>query len=123
VRRHPPPAGPDEVFTFSMGPLKGDFFLFAKTRPDGKPGEGGGTAPKAELPSLTLLESSVSPPVRTTRMLEGNEDDVGVAGSTLTLLLCGDLVSLWLWLPATETAGEVMDTEDVDEALECEWWW
>jgi hypothetical protein len=104
-----------------MGPLKGDFLRLAKTRPEGKPGEGGGTAPKAELPSLTLLESRVSPPVRTRRMLEGNEDDVGVAGSTLMLLLCGDLVSLWLWPPDTDTAGEPIETEDVDEALECEW--
>jgi hypothetical protein len=54
-------------------------------------------------------------------MLEGNEDDVGVAGSTLMLLLCGDLVSLWLWPPDTDTAGEPIETEDVDEALECEW--
>lgn len=35
------------------------------------------------------------------------------------MLLWGDLASL---RPETETAGEAMD-EDVDEALECEWWW
>ena len=52
-------------------------------------------------------------------MLLGNEDDVGVAGRTLILLLCGDLVSL---RPEIDTAGDAMDAEDVDDALECEWW-
>ena len=65
---------------------------------------------------------SVRPPVRTRRMFEGKDEDVGVAGSTL-MLLWGDLVSLCGWLPDTDTAGEAMDAEDVDEALECEWWW
>lgn len=72
-------------------------------------------APNARLLSLTLLESRVGPPVRTRRMLEGKEDEVGVAGRTL-MLLCGDLVILWLDM---DPAGEVMDTEDVEEALEC----
>jgi hypothetical protein len=98
----------------------------ANTRPDGKPGEGGGTAPKAELPSAMLAGLRLSaplpppPPVRTRRMLEGNEDEVGVAGSTLTLLW-GDLVSLCEWLPETDTAGDPIDIDEVDDALECEW--
>lgn len=79
------------VFTFNMGPLNGLRFRLAKTRPEGKPGEGGGTAPNAELPSAVLLRLRL--PVRTTRMFEGKEDDVGVAGRTF-MLLCGDLVSL-----------------------------
>jgi hypothetical protein len=102
-----------------MGPLNGLRFRFAKTRPEGNPGDGGGTAPNAELPSLTLVESRVRPPVRTRRMLEGKEDEVGVAGRTL-MLLWGDLVNLW---PEMDTAGELMDIEDVEEALECVWWW
>jgi hypothetical protein len=57
--------------------------------------------------------------VRTTRMLFGKDEDVGVAGSTL-MLLCGDFVNL---RPETDTAGEATEAEDVDEALECEWWW
>lgn len=79
--------------TFNIGPLNGLRFRFAKTRPDGKPGDGGGTVPNAELPSLTLLESRVRLPVRTRRMLEGKEEEVGVAGRTL-MELWGDLVSL-----------------------------
>lgn len=75
--------------------------------------------PNAELPSLTLLESRVRLPVRTRRMLEGKEEEVGVAGRTL-MELWGDLVSLW---PEMDTAGEVMDIEDVEEALEWVWWW
>jgi hypothetical protein len=106
--------------TFNIGPLKGLRLRFAKTRPEGNPGDGGGTAPNAELPSLIVLfEPSETPPVRTRRMFEGKDEDVGVAGRTL-MLLCGDLVSLW---PETETAGEPMEMEDVDEALEWEWWW
>jgi hypothetical protein len=78
----------------SIGPLKGERFRFAKTRPEGKPGDGGGTAPKAELPSLMVLAGLTErPPLRATRMLEGKEEEVGVAGRTL-MLLCGDLVSL-----------------------------
>jgi hypothetical protein len=52
-------------------------------------------------------------------MFDGNDDDVGVAGSTLTLL-CGDFVCL---CPETETEGDPMDIEDVEDAFECEWWW
>jgi hypothetical protein len=104
-----------------MGPLKGLRFRFAKTRPEGKPGEGGGTEPKAELPSLMVLEGRERPFVRATRMLLGKEDEVGVAGRTF-MLLWGDLVCLWPWLPEADAEGEVMDIEDVEEALECEWW-
>ena len=50
-------------------------------------------------------------------MVEGKEDEVGVAGRTL-ILLWGDLVSLLWWVPETE--GELIDIEDVEEALECE---
>lgn len=104
------------MLTLSIGPLNGLRFRFAKTRPDGKPGEGGGTAPNAELPSLTAVESRERPPgLRTRRMLEGKEDEVGVAGRTL-MLLCGDFVSL-LWCEP-ETDGDPMDIEDVEEALE-----
>lgn len=105
------------MLTLSIGPLNGLRFRLAKTSPDGKPGDGGGTAPNAELPSLTAAESRESPPERTRRMLEGKEDEVGVAGRTL-MLLCGDLVSLLWCVPETE--GELMDIEDVEEALECE---
>lgn len=66
--------------------------------------------PKAAPPSLMGA--------RTTRILEGKEELVGVAGRTFTEE-CGDFV---LW-PETETAGEASEAEDVDEALECEWWW
>jgi len=52
---------------------------------------------------------------RTTRILDGNVEFVGVAGSTFTDE-CGDL-DLW---PATDTEGEVIEAEDVDEAFECE---
>jgi len=90
---------------FSMGPLNGLRFRLAKM----SPGEGGGAAPNAALASLSGA--------RTRRMLDGKDEFVGVAGSTFTDA-CGDLV---LW-PETETAGEVMLAEDVDEALECEWW-
>jgi hypothetical protein len=56
-------------------------------------------------------------------MLEGKVEEVGVAGSTL-MLLCGDFRWLWLWLwPDMLTAGEAMLAEDVEEALECVWWW
>jgi hypothetical protein len=33
------------------------------------------------------------------------------------------LVCLWPWLPEADAEGEVMDIDDVEEALECEWWW
>lgn len=97
-----------------MGPLNGLLFLFAKMRP----GDGGGAALKAAPPSVNGLFSSGP---RTTRMLVGNEDEVGVAGSTFTDE-CGDLV---LWCPDTDTAGEATEVvaEDVDDALECVWWW
>lgn len=86
-----------------MGPLKGLRFLFAKMRP----GEGGGTVPNAAPPSLR------GP--RTTRMLDGKVELVGVAGRTLTEA-CGERV---LWLEMA-TVGEVMLAEEVDEALEWE---
>lgn len=119
MRLQPPlAAGLPCVLTFNIGPLKGLRFRFANTRPEGKPGDGGGTAPNAELPSLIVVVGlSERPPVRTRRMFEGKDEDVGVAGSTL-MLLCGDLVSLW---PETETTGEPMDIEDVEDALEWEW--
>lgn len=60
-------------------------------------------------------------PVRTRRMLLGNAPLVGVAGRTLTLA-CG-LLPFSLERPDMLTAGLAMDADDVDEALECEWWW
>lgn len=53
-------------------------------------------------------------------MLEGKDEDVGVAGRTL-MLLWGDLDGLCEW-PEVETAGEASEAEDVDDALLCEWW-
>lgn len=101
------------MLTFSIGPLKGLRFRFAKTRP----GEGGGTAPTVPNAALdSLIAEGI--PVRTRRMLEGKLLLVGVAGRTL-MLLCGDLASLCVWLD-TETVGEVRDAEDVEEAFECE---
>jgi hypothetical protein len=88
----------------SMGPLKGERFRFAKIRP----GEDGGCVPNAAPPSLRGA--------RTTRMFVGKEEDVGVAGRTFTEA-CGDFVLLW---PETETAGEAIEAEDVEDALECE---
>jgi hypothetical protein len=64
--------------------------------------------PKAAPPSLSGA--------RTTRILVGKDGFVGVAGSTLTDE-CGDL-ALW---PETETAGDAIEAEDVDDAFECEW--
>lgn len=90
-----------------MGPLKGLRFRFAKMRP----GDGGGTVPNAAPPSLSGA--------RTTRMLEGKVEDVGVAGRTLTDE-CGDRV-LCAWLEI-ETVGEVIEAEEVEDALEWEWW-
>lgn len=72
--------------------------------------------PKAALDSLRPAEY----PERTTRMLEGKDEDVGVAGRTL-MLLWGDLDGLCEW-PEVETAGEASEAEDVDDALLCEWW-
>jgi hypothetical protein len=60
-------------------------------------------------------------PERTRRMFEGKEEEVGVAGRTF-MLLWGDLPCL-LEYPDTDTAGEATDADEVDEALECEWWW
>ena len=85
-----------------MGPLKGLRFRLAKMRP----GEGGGTAPNAAPPSLRGA--------RTTRILVGKVELVGVAGRTLTEE-CGDFVLC----PETETAGEAMEADDVEDALEC----
>jgi hypothetical protein len=86
--------------------LNGLFFLFANT----SPGEAGGAVPNAAPPSL-------SGPLTTLTLL-GKVELVGVPGSTLTLEW-GDLALC----PATLTVGDVMDAEDVEEALECEWWW
>lgn len=66
--------------------------------------------PKAAPPSLMGA--------RTTRMLLGKEGFVGVAGRTLTEAW-GDFDLR----PVTDTAGEVMDADEVEDALECEWWW
>jgi len=81
-------------------------FLRAKINP----GDAGGTAPKAAPPS-------VSNGPRTSRILDGNVEPVGVAGRTLTLE-CGDLG----FEAPIETVGEAMDAdaEDVEDALECE---
>jgi hypothetical protein len=81
-------------------------FLFAKTRP----GDGGGRAENAAPPSLRALP-------RTTRILDGKDDVVGVAGRTLTEELCGEALNFMLAL----AVGLAMDVvvEDVDEALEC----
>lgn len=91
----------------SIGPLKGLRFRFANMRP----GEGGGCCPNAAPPSLR-------PPLTASprRKLEGKEAFVGVAGRTFTEA-CGDLVMEGL-RPFTEIEGEVMLTEEVEEALE-----
>jgi hypothetical protein len=94
------------VFRFSIGPLKGLRFRFAKTRP----GDGGGAVPKAAPPSERGA--------RTTRILEGKLEDVGVAGSTFTEE-CGERC----FEPETDTAGEAMEAEEVEDAFEWEWWW
>jgi len=54
-------------------------------------------------------------------MLEGKDEDVGVAGRTL-MLLCGDLDGL-CECPLTEPEGEASEAEDMDDALLWEWWW
>jgi hypothetical protein len=64
--------------------------------------------------------------VRTRRILFGKDVDVGVAGRTLTLPLPCGLRACFPWpeeCPDMLTAGLAIDAEDVDEALECEWWW
>jgi hypothetical protein len=69
--------------------------------------------PKAAFPSPTLA-------ARTTRMLDGKEDVVGVAGRTLTLLW--GLRPSFMFVEVVGLARDV-DCELVLEALECEWWW
>lgn len=110
---NPPPLLPKFVFTFSMGPLKGLRFRFAKMRP----GDGGAMLLNAAPPSLSSLSGA-----RTTRMFVGKELPVGVAGRTLTEEW-GDLVRVWCAWLETETAGETREAEEVEEAFECVWWW
>jgi hypothetical protein len=45
---------------------------------------------------------------------------VGVAGSTFTDEW-GDFGVLWCEM--VETEGETRDAEEVEDALECVWWW
>jgi len=108
--------------------LNGLLFLFAKINP----GLGGGrqlnAAPASPGPTLPVPPPNPPTPpdidpLRTTRMLDGNVDVVGVAGRTLTVeLLCG-LLAIF---PDVECDGEATDADadDVDDALECEctWW-
>jgi hypothetical protein len=54
---------------------------------------------------------------RTTRILDGKDEDVGVAGRTFTELW-GDLCLC----PEMDTAGEARDAEEVEDAFEWEWW-
>lgn len=89
------------MLRLSIGPLKGERFRLAKI----SPGDGGGWVPNAAPPSERGA--------RTTRMLDGKEEDVGVAGSTFTELW-GDLCLC----PETDTAGEASDAEEVEEAFE-----
>ncbi len=91
------------VETLSMGPLKGDFLRLAKTRPLG------------EAKVADSLYADVDG-WRTTRMLEGKAEVVGVAGRTLTEV-CGERVVL-LRLVEVEVVKEF---EEVEEALE--WLW
>lgn len=74
--------------------------------------------PNAAPPSLSGAMLSAGPE-RTTRMLEGKEEDVGVAGRTL-MLLCGerDLCAPLIW-ETLLTEGETMEALEVDEALLC----
>jgi hypothetical protein len=71
-----------------------------------RPGLGGGAPPKAA--------ASFSGP-RTTRILEGNVDVVGVLGKTF-IELCG-LRVIFAW---EDEGGEVIliDADEVDDALE-----
>ena len=78
-----------------------------------RPGEGGGRVANAAL-------DSPAEPARTTRMLDGKAEDVGVAGSTLTLL-CGLRPGFRLALGVG--LARPVDWLDVLEVLECEWWW
>jgi hypothetical protein len=54
---------------------------------------------------------------RTRRTLVGKEVLVGVAGSTLT----DEWGDLCFW-PEMDTAGDLREADEVDDALECEWW-
>jgi hypothetical protein len=85
------------------------------------PGDAGGAVPNAALPSgSTDVLRAGGAPVRTRRIAEGNAEDVGVAGRILTEPeLCGDeRVCL-----CDETLGDFIETDDVDDAFECVWWW
>jgi hypothetical protein len=103
-----------------LGPLKGERLRFAKMRP----GEGGGAVPNAAPPSLSVEMDAGGPPARTSLMLLGKVEEVGVAGRTF-ILLCGDLATLCeLICPDTvDTLGEAIEADDVDDALLCVWWW
>ena len=85
------------------------------------PGLGGGWVPNAAPPSLRGVMPSVGAPARTTRMLDGKEDEVGVAGSTL-MLLCGER-DLWacaeMWPLTVERLGEASEALEVEDALLC----
>jgi hypothetical protein len=81
------------------------------------PGDAGGAVPNAALLSGSRDVLRVGgAPARTRRIAEGNADDVGVAGRTLTEPeLCGDeRVCL-----CDVTLGDFIETEDVDDAFEC----
>jgi hypothetical protein len=80
---------------------------FANT---GSPGLGGGTAEKA-APSLWKAAA-----LSTTRMLDGKDEVVGVAGKTLTEELCG----LRLIFMLVDAVGEAIEpvVDDVEDALE-----
>jgi hypothetical protein len=85
-----------------MGPLKMFFLRLAKTSPP---------APLPRFPHGASLKVEMGG-WRTTRMLEGKEEVVGVAGRTLTEW-CGERVGI-------ETLDmEPEPLEDVEEALEC----
>jgi hypothetical protein len=85
------------------------------------PGDAGGAVPNAALlsSSIDVLREGGAP-ARTRRIADGNADDVGVAGRIFTdPELCGDeRVCL-----CDETLGDLIETDDVDDAFECVWWW
>lgn len=104
----------DEVVTLSMGPLNGLRFRLAKTKP--------GPCGAIEAVDPNAAVDSVGKPARTSRRLDGKVVDVGVAGSTL-MLLWGLLGTRWLLWPETDTVGDAMLTEEVDDALLWLCWW
>lgn len=85
-----------------MGPLKRFFLRLAKTSPP---------APLPRVPHGASLKVDMGG-WRTTRMLEGNEEVVGVAGRTFT--------EWWGERVGMETLDmDPEPLEDVEEALEC----